>query len=348
MRIDIDDDLYPPDADGSADTPEARHGRKRAAIGTALVVWGTGLLVQRSLGVHFETFWLALGLGAFAGWLRLRHYGWFVAGAVLTAMGLGDVAGLVLSGAFASMASSLLLALGFVAVYVRYPHRSRWALVPAAVFAFLAVASFGIGLIGLVPRLLGSFTLPMVLIAAGGLLLFRHSLPPRTVRFGLIALAIVFVLAGTSNAGSLGRFGDAPSSTSSALVSGRTVELDAGSADVRVVELSGAAADRASVTGPRRSVRLVNSSPTRLLFSVGSGDAVLRVPRGTPVRVNAGSGDVSVRTSSAVRWSLSSDSGDVTVNGHDLDSADAGGSSGPEVLVSTGSGDIDLDTPAAG
>jgi hypothetical protein len=346
MRIDIDDDLYPPDADPSFDTYDARQARKRAAIGTALVVWGTGLLLQRSLGVHFETFWLALGLGAFAGWSQLRRYGWFVAGAVLTAMGLGDVAGIVLSGAFASMVSSLLIAGGFTAVYVRYPHRSRWALVPAALFALVAVASLGVGLIGLVPRLFGSLLLPAVLIGAGGLLLFRQSLPPRTVRIGLVSLAVLFVLVGASNAGALGHPDWGRHSTVSALVDGRTVELDSGSGDVRVVEVTGT--ERASVSGPRRSVGLVNSSPHLLLFSVGSDDAVLRVPRGTSVRVHAGSGDVSVKTSEDVRWSLVTDSGDVTVDGHDHGPTGSGGSSGTELSVQTGSGDIDLDTPASG
>jgi hypothetical protein len=266
-------------------------------------------------------------------------------------MGLGDVFGAVLSGAFSSMVSSLLLAGGFLTVYVRYPHRSRWALVPAAVFGVVAVGSLGVGLLRMLPRLFGSFLLPLVLIAAGGLLLFRHSLPRRTVRVGLGALAVVFVLAGASNAASFGGLGDGAGSSSassaSALVLGRTVELDAGSGDVRVVEVAGA--ERASVSGGRRSVRMTDSVASGVLrFEVGAHDAELRVPRGTPVRVNTGSGDVSVQASSDVRWSLASDGGDVTVDGRGRGSADDGGSSGPVVEVRTGSGDIDLDTPAAG
>jgi hypothetical protein len=179
--------------------------------------------------VDLDTGFLGLGLGALAGWTQLRRYGWFVAGALLTALGLGEVAGVVVSGAFGAMVSALLVAAGFGAIYVRYPHRSRWALVPAAIFAFFGAVALLFGGLGLVPRLLGSFFLPIVLVGAGGLLLFRHSLPPRALKVGLAVLGGMVLVAAVSSASDAQR----SVSTVTMPIDGRTLAAPATSRSCR-------------------------------------------------------------------------------------------------------------------
>jgi hypothetical protein len=198
MPMDLDEqDLYPPDAEDL--TPAAREHRKRVAVGTALVVWGAGLLVERALGVDLETFWLGLGLAAVAGWTQVRQYNWFVAGSIMTGVGVGSLLSAPFDNGFGAAVANLGIGAGFAAIYVRYPRRSSWAIAVAGVFALIAVAAFGIGLIGLVPAVLGRFLLPLLLIGGGVLLLLRHSLPPKTVKAGLAALAVSFVVVGAAS-----------------------------------------------------------------------------------------------------------------------------------------------------
>ncbi|MDQ3107086.1 MAG: hypothetical protein M3Q68_04695, partial [Actinomycetota bacterium] len=247
MRSDIDEpDLYPPDAEEL--TPDAKQHRNRAAIGTALVVWGTSLLVHRALGIDLETFFLGIGLGALAGWSQHRRYVWFLVGSISTAIGIGDVITGPFDNAFGSTISLLLIAAGFGAVYARYPRRSPWAVPVAAVFVLIGVGSFGIALIGLVPAVLGRFLLPMLLIGGGGLLLARHSLPPKAVKAGLAALAVTFVLVGATSVPDIDRdpidLGGGPGRTTSfeaplPAVAGRTLELRAGSGNVELRRTSG-------------------------------------------------------------------------------------------------------------
>lgn len=200
MPRDIDGlDLYPPDADDIDVTDDERQSRLRAVAGTALLVWGTSLLVQLALGIDVDTFALGLGAGALAGWVQVRRYKWFVVGSILVGLGAAEVAEAVTHGAFGASVRSLLIATGFAAIYVRYPRRSRWALIPAGVMALLAAAAFGAGLIGLLPVLLGRALLPLLLVSGGALLLFRNSLPPKTVKIGLAALATIFVLVGVTS-----------------------------------------------------------------------------------------------------------------------------------------------------
>ena len=200
MRSDLDEqDLYPPDAEDHELTADAKNHRTRAAVGATLLTWGTSLIIQMALGVDIDTFVLGLGIGALAGWSQLRRYHWFAVGSIAAGLGAGEVAGALVGGAFGSAVASLLVAAGFAAIYVRYPRRSMWALVPAGIMALIAAGAFGVGLIGLLPAVLGKFLLPLLLVTGGGLLLFRHSLPPKTVKIGLAALAVTFVLVGANS-----------------------------------------------------------------------------------------------------------------------------------------------------
>jgi hypothetical protein len=194
--LDDHDGLYPPDADRV--THDDRSRRMRTAVGTGLVVAGLALLVEHALGValHFGPF--AVGVGVLAGWLQVRRYSWFVLGAVLTGFGVGALAHSVVSGSAGTMLSAFGAALGFLVVFVRYPHRSTWALIAAALFGIGGAVAGGVALLGLVPHVAAAVLLPVVVIAAGALLLLRGRLPSRVVRAGVIVLGILFLaLAGS-------------------------------------------------------------------------------------------------------------------------------------------------------
>lgn len=364
MQIDVDEQgLYPPDA--GALRPDERRHRNRVAIGTALVVWGTSLLVQRALGVDLDTFLLGLGLAAVAAWTQHRRYGWFVIGAIGTGAGLAAL----VNGPhvpFAGTLSNLCIAAGFAAIYVRYPRRSKWALAVAALFAILAVGSFGIALVGLVPAVLGRFLLPLLLIGGGSLLLLRHSLPPRVVKVGLAGLALTFVLVGAT---SVADTGDRPNpivlsppttgaSTSFAVAPGLTVVVRSASGSVRLRRSTDAGRGRVAVSGRvGRSGRfgaplVVEPDRNRLLIGGGNGavegngaiDYDLWLPDGAAVDIETSSGDVTGVVAAGAA-EINTESGDIDLrieNG----SGEGFDDDGPyDVETESGSVSIDSDAP---
>lgn len=347
MVRDTEPDLYPPDEEP---TPNATRQRNRALFGTALIVWGTSLLLQRTLGLSFSTGSLAIGAGLLAGWTRLRRYLWFVGGSILTAAGIGDVAAGLLPHGLTRPLSALLLAGGFLAVYVRYPHRSSWALVPAAIFGVVSVGSAGVGLLGLLPFPSGVGLLPALLILAGAVLLFRHSLPPKPAKIALIVLGVMIV---SSALGAIGHQAEHrtaflgprfQSTTTLPTGDGRPLVITGGSADVHVV-----------IGGPITTVSPSHRGRAALVTSTSDGvqvvvrdDTEIRVAQGTPVRIDLGSGDAEVDSDTPVRLDLRTGSGDLAVNGDDHGHTyQHGAESSPLVEVATGSGSIDVQAPAA-
>jgi hypothetical protein len=327
MPMDLDEqDLYPPDAEEL--TPEGRQHRNRVAIGTLLVVWGTSLLVQRALGVDLDTFFLGVGLAAVAGWTQHRRYLWFVVGAVGTGLGLASLVSgphVPFSGTFAN----LFLAAGFAAVYVRYPRRSVWALPIAAICALVAVGSFGVSLIGLVPSWLGRLLLPLLLIGGGSLLLVRHSLPPKVVKLGLAGLALTFVLVGATSVPDLDHRPNPlplmPPTTGVGYTfdaaPGQTVVVRSESGDVRFrrstdgvgrVESSGRV--RRGGPAPFRTDgdQIVIGGGHSMFGSSGSTDYVVWLPDGVAVDVDTSSGDVTGELA-AGDTEIHTESGDVDV-----------------------------------
>jgi hypothetical protein len=363
MRSDIDqDDLYPPDEDDPK--PARREHRKRAAIGTTLVVWGMSILIQRALGLDFDTFLLGIGIGALAGWSRVRNYRWFVVGAIATGIGLGNFAEAI-AGPFASTLSSLAIAAGFAAVYVRYPRRSMWALVCAGIMALVGVAAFGIGLIGLIPAILGRFLLPLLLVSGGGLLLFRHSLPSRTVKIGLASVAGMFVLVGATSVGNVDHSppvlearGFREQSQDLVGLQGKTLVLHGGAGNVEF-RTTTSEVGRIDVldngrarTGPfhlvieREGNRVIVDAGSRkgLFGGLDDGDYVITLPEGVELDVERESGDISgdLRGASGI---VRTASGDVELELLDGGAEGIGGD-GP-YDIKTESGDVDVESTMA-
>ena len=323
MVSDLDEQgLYPPDVEEL--TPAVREHRNRVAVGTALVVWGLALLVQRALGVDLDTFWLGLGLAGLAGWTQAPRYSWFVAGSVMTGLGAGELLSSVFDNAFGAALSLLLIGVGFTAVYVRYPRRSSWALPVAAVFALLAVGSFGIALIGLVPAALGRFLLPLLLIGGGGLLLMRHSLPPKAVKAGLAALAVSFVLVGATSVPGIDSAAPDVERRTAAPGPPRPLPLEPGDKLVMVSEGSGDILLRTGdpavveVGGRRRGGGIairrrpdgVSVGPDRHRGDGDSVDYVVTLPPDIEVEIQRGSGSVRGDVHD-VRGAIRTDSGDI-------------------------------------
>jgi hypothetical protein len=357
MRFDLDEhDLYPPDASDTEITKESKQHRFRVAAGATLLVWGTALLVQRTVGVDFDTFLLGLGVGAIAGWTQLRRYGWFVAGAIGVGLGASEVAGALFHGAFGSGIGSLLVAAGFAAIYVRYPRRSMWALIPAGIMALVGVAAFGVGLLGLIPKVFGRFLLPLLLVLGGGLLLFRHSLPARTVKIGLAAIVATFVLVGANSVPEVDHnppsivINGLPRSSSGmplGLTPGQTLVMTGGgSGDITFAR---ATADmptgQLELNGPgRRMFSVVRHDGDRVIVGGDGGDArdyVVYVPAGIEIDIERGSGAVS-GTLAGVAGDIKTGSGKV-----DLRLVD-GGAEGTDdegpLHIETGSGKVMLDS----
>lgn len=322
-------DLYPPDVERP--TPDQLQHRKRVVVGTALVVWGMSLLVQRALGVDFDSFWLGIGLAALVGWTQLPRYSWFVAGAVGTGVGVAALVAPPLGDAFGTSVSNLLIGLGFAAVYVRYPRRSTWALAVAGVFALIAVGAFGIGLIGLVPAVLGRFLLPLLLIGGGALLLLRHSLPPKAVKVGLASLAAAFVVVGATSIGDVDHGPRVPSLVAPSPMSsgellgglgGQTLVLHGQSGDLRFERSSDGMA-RVQAVDSDGDVRMgmVGVARDGSHVSVETRhdlDLVVSLPDGVELDVVRSSGDVTGKLAGA-RGSIRTESGDV-----DLELEDGG------------------------
>ncbi|HEX7166149.1 MAG TPA: hypothetical protein VF230_04115 [Acidimicrobiales bacterium] len=196
MSID-ESDLYPPDVEHL--TPEMRQQRLRTIAGVALVGIGCGLILERTLDADLDYFWLCIGIGLVVGWARVPRFAMFAVGAIMTGFAAGDFVASLIHVPFETPINLLLDAVGFVAVYVRYPRQARWALVPAAIFAALTVASIGVELIGFIPGSVTGLLLPLLLIAGGGLLLARHSLPRPLVCGGLAIIAVVFIASAASS-----------------------------------------------------------------------------------------------------------------------------------------------------
>lgn len=348
--MDLDEqELYPPDAEDL--TPEAREHRKRVAVGTALVVWGAGLLVERALGVDLETLWLGLGLAALAGWTQVRQYNWFVAGAIATGVGVGSLLSAPFDNGFGMAIGNLSIGAGFAAVYVRYPRRSTWAIAVAGVFALIAVGAFGIGLIGLVPASLGRFLLPLLLIGGGVLLLLRHSLPPKTVKLGLAALAVSFVVVGASSVPDIDQDpisidpGPTVPMQRLAIAPGQTLVMDGGgSGDI---EFAAGPIPSIEVRGRRDTVLLREDGDRIVVGREGlfgndsSVDYVVTLPPGVAIDIVRGSGKVtgSLR---GVRGDIRTASGDVELEL--LDGGDEGPADDGPIDIVTGSGNVKLES----
>src|SRR5688572_23420950 len=139
-------DLYPPDID--VVTPEIRRSRNRAMVGTFFVTIGSGLMLERMFNENLDYFLLAVGFALIAGWLQAPRFVMFAVGAITSGFAVGALFESAVSLPFETTISTLCAAAGFFAVYVRYPQAGKWAVIPAAITACVAVLATGVELIG--------------------------------------------------------------------------------------------------------------------------------------------------------------------------------------------------------
>ena len=366
-------DLYPADVEHV--TPELRSQRNRAIFGAGLITIGCGLLIERAFNTHLDYFGLAVGLGLLAGWAQVRRYAMFVAGALFAGSGAGSLLTSALHVPFESTLSCMLIAAAFFAIWVRYPFKSRWALVPAGIFSFLAVGSFGVSLIGLVPSSILGVLLPGLLVIGGGVLLLRNALPRRLVRGALVTIAVVFVASAASGVGKWdggphpldrrGRMFGPAAFASIPPLPGSTDPLEIRTTSGNVTF---GIAEELSISGMRAGgshdvhVMVPEDFDREVHVSTISGDVdgalsgsrlVVTSVSGKVDVQSLGTGDVLVRTMSGRvevaregiedgDLNLSTLSGDVEVNDHDYDGGFQHEGAGPSVEISTLSGDIDL------
>lgn len=348
--LDDEPSLYPPDIEHL--TPELREQRKRAIIGTFLLAFGSGLMIEQLFGKDYDYFFLSLGLALLAGWLRAPQYGFFLGGAVAVGFGLDDLVESMLHMRFESTLGALFIAAGFAAVYVRYPARSKWALVPAAFMTIYAVADFGIGMIGVIPGSVG--LLPLALISGGAILVARQRLPRRAVAIGLAAAATVFVCSAASSVGDIDdRIGTVGyhEHVFSQKISDNFLTIRTRSGDIEV--------RTAKTRNARVKARVPHDWPAPGKSTIDAlppnADVEVVVPPGTDLNIETSSGDVDIAYALAegdevddIRLRMQSVSGDISVDGEDEQEDGGTHERDPErpastIVVETTSGDIELE-----
>jgi hypothetical protein len=352
--LDGEPDLYPPDIEDL--TPELREQRKRAIIGTFLLSFGCGLLLERLVRHDLDYFFLSVGIALVVGWLQVPRYQMFAPGAILTGFGLDELLESAVNVRFEATIGALFIAAGFFAVYVRYPSRAKWARVVAAIVGVLAVAGFGVELIGLIPGSIG--LVPLALISAGAVLLFRDRLPNRVV---VIALVVATVLCVSSLSSSVG---DVESASSvfqdhevvfpSPLGPDGTLHVTTTSGDVTVgVDSTRTVPLVAAKFHRDRPLDAAGGGPS-LADIPGDADLDIRVPPGTSLDVTTASGSVDIAypesdlTSGDTEIELASMGGDVDVDVAGDDESDDGymkdadGDAKLRIHVRTADGDIEL------
>lgn len=311
----------------------------RVAGGLLLIAIGLEFLVERTTPVELELTTLVVGLLLLSWWARAAC-GWaYVAGAIVTGIGVGALLGGLVGGPVGALLSALATAGGFAVLATRPPHL-RWAWIPAGIIAFFGVAGFGFALASAILSSSSGVLLPLSLVVAGCVLLGRHALPGRTRSALLIGCAVVFVLAASAQTrdtvGPLtldGLFGERMRHTTTLEPLGdRTLIIDAGNDDVTL--RSGGSAPVVTT----RSSRAVEVPPPGELEVrvVLRRDATITVPIGSAVEIQTDGGQVDIE---GYRWANTSELTITTVSG-DIEADILGG---PDVEVQTRSGEVEID-----
>jgi hypothetical protein len=152
-------------------------GRPRGILGGTILIAVGFVYLLLAIGFPYagSVLFVALGLAfAAAWWIGQRQYVYLVPAGVLLGFGLGLFVPSVLSvtGQYAALIFFAFLALGLVSVFLLAPSR-RWPLIPAAIFAALAViVSLGRG--DVIPAQALSYLVPLILIGVGAYLLVEQ------------------------------------------------------------------------------------------------------------------------------------------------------------------------------
>jgi hypothetical protein len=164
-----------------------------------LIAFGASVFLHNMVGHGVSVFPLAIGLFLIARSGGGDHYPLFVIGVVLAGSGLGNLVGDLFGGrdAFGSLGT----AGGFFYLATADPkHRSRWALVPAAILALIGIGQLGAHVSALFNGSPG-WIVPAGVVVAGVLLLGAHRLPGPVRLAGLVFVgaAVLSLLSHTNN-----------------------------------------------------------------------------------------------------------------------------------------------------
>ena len=154
-------------------SPSTARERNPRAVGIALVVIGTVLLLGQWFNVAFlaKSFLLLLGLFFFGLGVTRRELGPLIPGVILSGLGLGILlADSQVAGAGSGGLFMLSFALGWVSITVASAlftdEVQWWPLIPGGIMALIAVAAFGFAPGGAVLEFVGQWW-PVLLIAVG-------------------------------------------------------------------------------------------------------------------------------------------------------------------------------------
>lgn len=391
----VDDDVYgdPSDAAGWQDRAHHHRGRQglpgrrgspsvwppapepptpsppgflRVAGGLLLIALGLEFLVEHLVGVTFEITPLVIGVLLLSWWARRGQRWAYVAGAIVTGIGVGAFLDGIVPGPVGGLLSSLATAGGFAVLAVRPPHL-RWAWWPAAIIGVTGVAGFGISLAAaLFSAGASTVVLPASLMVAGAVLLARGSLRPGVRKLVLLSCAAVFVLAASARASEtvtpIGAwFGGATEVFPLDTLPGETLRIDAGRHDLTVESGRQAELHARSVSGidvarlkeatevalDRDATVVVPVGVSLIITTSGGGDVELRQlvwGELSSLSITTERGDVAGTIVGNPTIEVETDSGGVEIDETDYPDGYDGalGEGEPRVRVTTKSGDIDL------
>ena len=164
-----------------------------------LIAWGAAALLQQIVGHGVSVIPLTIGILLVAKAQSANHYPLLVVGSVLAGNGAGNLLGDILGHGLDDPLGTFGAAIAFLWLRSTDRERSRWAVVPAIVLAFIGLAQLGDKASTLAAGWGAGWLVPAAVIVAGVLLLGAHRLP-KPVRLAgfvfVIAAALSFLSGG--------------------------------------------------------------------------------------------------------------------------------------------------------
>lgn len=165
----------------------------RSVIGTVLVVLGVAIFIEQVSGLDLRFMPFLIGAGLLAGWAQTRCRPLLIAGSIVAAAGIGVLLRPAVGPVFGDVVMNLSLAAGFLAIHLLSDPRPTWPLVISGVL--ITVAALDLGDVGqMLPAAVVRVGLPLVVIAAGLILIFRDRLTRKVSALLLGALAVIGVI----------------------------------------------------------------------------------------------------------------------------------------------------------
>jgi hypothetical protein len=297
-----------------------------------LIAWGAAALLQNIVGHGVSVIPLTIGVLLVIKAQSADHYPLLVVGSVLAGNGAGNLIGDILGHGLDGPLGTFGAAAAFLWLRSTDPQRSRWAVVPAIVLAFIGLGQLGDKMSTLAAGWGAGWLVPAGVIVAGVLLIGAHRLPGPVRLAGfvfVIAAGLSFLSGGDKDRGHLPPAASPPPAPST-MVQQDTFEI--GTREVWVTTSNGAVTvnDGDSVVRGGRAV--LSEGRVTIEPTSDNNPVTLSVPQGTTLHIQTGNGMISVDVPGA-ELDLETENGalDVTLTGD------------PTIVAATDNGSLVVD-----